>query len=109
MPRDINILRAIGDVASHESGLEELSKRYLVLIDSIFDAGKKVQAYHQKAGRWLTSELKNKAAEIKAIVDKTPSHGTVEGIGEIAIYTVEEVLDKEHVGRNLVNRIEELY
>lgn len=109
MPRDINILRAIGDVASHERGLEELSKRYLSLIDSIFDAGKKVQAYHQKAGRWLTSELKNKAAEIKAIVDKTPSHGTVEGIGEIAIYTVEEVLDKEQVGRNLVNRIEELY
>ena len=109
MPRDINILRAIGDVTSHESGLEELSKRYLVRIDSIFDAGKKVQAYHQKAGRWLTSELKNKAAEIKIIIDKTPSHGTVEGIGEIAIYTVEEVLDKEHVGRNLVNRIEELY
>lgn len=109
MPRDINILRIIGEVASHESGLEELSKYYLSLIDNIFDAGRKVQAYHQKAGRWLTSELKNKAAEIKAIADKVPSRGTVDGIGEIAVYTVEDVLDKEKVGRNRVNRIEELY
>lgn len=109
MPRDINILRIIGEVASHESGLEELSKKYLSLIDNIFEAGKKVQAYHQKAGRWLTGELKNKAAEIKAIADKSPSRGIVDEIGEIAIYTVEDILDKEQVGRNLVNRIEELY
>ena len=109
MPRDINILRVIGEIASHESGLEELSKKYLSLIDNIFEAGKRVQAYHQKAGRWLTCELKNKAAEIKAIADKTPSRGIVDEIGEIAIYTVEDILDKEQVGRNLVNRIEELY
>ena len=109
MPRDINILRIIGEVASCENGLEELSKKYVSLIDNIFEAGKKVQAYHQKAGRWLTAELKNKAAEIKAIADKSPSRGIVDGIGEVAIYTVEDVLDKEQVGRNLVNRIEELY
>lgn len=109
MPRDINILKVIGEVASYESSLEELSKKYLSLIDNIFEAGKKVQAYHKKAGRWLTAELKNKATEIKAIADKTPSRGIVDGIGEVAIYIVEEVLDKEQVGRNLVNRIEELY
>ena len=109
MPRDINVLKAIGRVVLQENSSDETGRKYSVLIDKIFEDGKKVQSYHQKAGRRLTSELKNKAAEIKAIADKIPSRGVIEGIGEIAIYTVEDILDKEQVGRNLVNRIEELY
>lgn len=109
MPRDINILRVIGKVASQESGLKGKSQEYMALIDKIFEEGKKVQSYHQQAGRWLTSELKNKAVEIKAIANKVPSRGVIEEIGDIAIYTVEDVLDKERVCRNRINRIEELY
>ena len=33
----------------------------------------------------------------------------IEGIGEVRVYTVEDVLDKEMVAKNRINRIEDLY
>lgn len=109
MPREKEVLIAIGIVASRVPELEEMCEKYLNVIDSIFEAGRKVQGYHQSAGRWLTSELKNRAQEIKSIANNSISHGEVEGIGEIHIYTVEDVLNKEIIGRARINRIEDLY
>lgn len=109
MPREKEVLIAIGIVASRVPELEEMCEKYLNVIDSIFEAGRKVQGYHQSAGRWLTSELKNRAQEIKSIANSSVSHGEVEGIGEIHIYTVEDVLNKEIIGRARINRIEDLY
>lgn len=109
MPREKEVLIAIGIVSSRVPELEEMCEKYLNVIDSIFEAGRKVQGYHQSAGRWLTSELKNRAQEIKSIANNSISHGEVEGIGEIHIYTVEDVLNKEIIGRARINRIEDLY
>ncbi len=109
MPREKDILIAIGVVASRVPELKEMCEKYLSVIDDIYEAGRKVQGYHQSAGRWLTSELKNKAQEIKTIANSSACHGEVEGIGEIHIYTVEEVLSKEIIGRGRINRIEDLY
>lgn len=109
MPREKEVLIAIGIVASRVPELEEMCEKYLNVIDSIFEAGRKVQGYHQSAGRWLTSELKNRAQEIKFIANSSVSQGEVEGIGEIHIYTVEDVLNKEIIGRARINRIEDLY
>lgn len=109
MPREKEVLIALGIVASRVPELEEMCEKYLNVIDSIFEAGRKVQGYHQSAGRWLTSELKNRAQEIKSIANNSISHGEVEGIGEIHIYTVEDVLNKEIIGRARINRIEDLY
>lgn len=109
MPREKEVLIAIGIVASRVPELKEMCEKYLNVIDSIFEAGRKVQGYHQSAGRWLTSELKNRAQEIKSIANSSVSHGEVEGIGEIHIYTVEDVLNKEIIGRARINRIEDLY
>lgn len=109
MPREKEVLIAIGIVASRVPELKEMCENYLNEIDSIYEAGRKVQGYHQSAGRWLTSELKNKAQEIKSIANSSLSHGEVEGIGEIHIYTVEDVLNKEIIGRGRINRIEGFY
>ena len=109
MPRAKESLIAIGMVASRITELRELSENYLILIDKIYEAGKKVQGYHQSAGRWLTSELKTKAQEIKTISNSNVPYGEVDGIGQIHIYTVEDVLNKEIIGRNKINRIEDLY
>lgn len=109
MPRDKEVLIAIGIVASRVPELKEMCENYLNVIDSIHEAGRKVQGYHQSAGRWLTSELKNKAQEIKTIANSSISYGEVEGIGEIHIYTVEDVLNKEIIARGKINRIEDLY
>ncbi len=109
MPREKKNLIAIGIVSSRVAELKEISENYLNTIESIYEAGRKVQCYHQNAGRWLTCELKNKAQEIKSITNSSISHGVVEGIGEIHIYTVEDVLDKEVIGRSRINRIEDFY
>ena len=109
MPREKEVLIAIGIVASRVPELKEKCEKYLIIIDSIFEAGRNVQGYHQSAGRWLTSELKNKAQEIKSIANSSVFHGEVEGIGEIHIYTVEDVLNKEIISRARINRIEDLY
>ena len=36
-------------------------------------------------------------------------YGNIEGIGDVFIYTVEDVLDKMIVERNKMNRVESLY
>lgn len=109
MPREKDVLVAIGIIASQVPELKERCEQYLNVIDDIYEAGRNVQGYHQSAGRWLTSELKNKAQEIKTIANSSISYGEVEGIGEIHIYTVEDVLNKEIIGRGRINRIEDLY
>ncbi len=108
MPRDKNALIAIAKCVSKAQLLAETGKPLIYLVDFIFDAGIKVQAYHQKAGRWLTSELKNKAEDIKTLFKRDAPYGTIEGIGEVYIYTVEDVLDKELIERGKLNRIEDL-
>ena len=110
IPRDKAVLIAIGRVVEKVANeeLKKLSSSYLSAVDIIFNTGKTIQAYHQRAGRWLTSELKNKAEDIKRIIDSVTHTGNIEGIGEITIYTVDEVLDKEIVPRNKINRIEDL-
>lgn len=109
MPRNKDILIALGVVASQEVRLKKSSDLYLKDIDAIFEAGKKIQAYHQNAGRLLTSELKSKASEIKAIANKSISRGNIEGIGDVSIYTVEDILSKELVSKGRINRLEDLY
>ncbi len=108
MPRDKNVLIAIAKCVSKAQLLADTGKPLIDLVDFIFDAGRKVQAYHQKAGRWLTSELKNKAEDIKTLFKRDAPYGTIEGIGEVYIYTVEDVLDKELIERGKLNRIEDL-
>lgn len=108
MPRDKNVIIAIAKCASKENFLANTDISLIELVDFIFDAGKKVQAYHQKAGKLLTSELKNKAEDIKTLFNSDVPYGTIEGIGEVYIYTVEDVLDKELIERGKLNRIEDL-
>lgn len=108
MPRDKNVLKALAACASEEALIAEKAKSFAQQIDRVFDAGRKVQAYHQKAGRSLTSELKSKAAEIKALYNTETAKGIIDGIGEVCIYTVEAVLDKETIGRGKLNRIEDI-
>lgn len=109
MPRNKDILIAIGIVTSREARLKDLSDKYLENIDTIFEAGKKIQGYHQNAGRWLTNELKSKASEIKIIANSSIPHGNIEAIGDINIYTVEDILDKEIISRGRINKLEDLY
>lgn len=108
LPRDKNVLIAIAKCVSKAQLLADTSKSLVDLVDVIFDAGRKVQAYHQKAGRLLTSELKNKAEDIKTLFKNDVPYGTIDGIGEVYIYTVEDVLDKELIDRGKLNRIEDL-
>ena len=110
IPRDKAVLIAIGRVIEKSANeeLKKLSSSYVPMVDTIFNMGKTIQAYHQRAGRWLTSELKNKAEDIKRIIDSVTHTGGIDGIGEATIYTVDEVLDKEIVQRNKINRIEDL-
>ncbi len=77
-------------------------------VEEVYGAGKAVQEYHRKAGRWLSQELRQKANEIKAIYQSGNTEGFLDGIGEISIFVVEEVLDKEYVSRNKINRFEEV-
>lgn len=108
LPREKNVLITIGKIAQQTEELKELGEKFLSIVDSVYDAGKKVQSYHQKAGSWLTRELRNKAARIKAIALMPNACGKIDGIGEILIYTVEEILGKEFVLRNRINRVEDL-
>ena len=71
--------------------------------------GKKIQNYHRIAGRWLTKELKTKTSEIKVISESDSQTGVINGIGEVQIYTVEDILEKTFVTRSVINHVEELY
>ena len=97
-PEKINVLSAISAISS-----EELPSEMIV---EVYTAGAQVQEFHREAGRWLSSELKNKAQEIKAIYQQGDKSGTIDGIGEVQIYVVEETLEKEYVNRGKINRVE---
>lgn len=109
IPSEKETLIAIGKVASESSNETESINNYLSSVDSMMDAGKKVQNYHRVAGRWLTKELKTKTPEIKAISDSDSQTGIINGIGEVQIYTVEDILEKTFVTRSIINRVEDLY
>lgn len=79
------------------------------IVTSIIEAGREVRSYHQRAGGWLSRELKNKAKEIQAIIKSGNMRGTIESIGEVFIYTVEEILDKDFVSRGKLNKVEVLF
>ena len=79
------------------------------MVTRIIKAGREVRSYHQKAGCWLGRELKNKAKEIESIIKSGSTKETIEGIGEVLIYTVDEVLDKDFVSRSKLNRVEVLF
>lgn len=97
-PEKINVLHAISVICPEELPQE--------VINEVYEAGMQVQEFHREAGRWLSRELKNKAQEIKAIYDSGKYSGFIDGIGEIQVYVIEEILDKEYVNRGKVNRVE---
>ena len=67
------------------------------------------QLRDRAAGKWLTKELKNKTPEIKAISESDSQTGKINGIGEVQIFTVEDILEKTFVTRNIINHVEDLY
>ena len=109
MPDDKQVLIAIATITSKHPALKELSDRFACMIDDVYKAGKKVQNYHTRAGFQISSELKNKARDIRRIASNGSIGGNIEGIGDIVIYTVEEVLEKEYVERSKLNVVEDLY
>lgn len=109
LPRDRNVLVAIGKICLNNPELAEIASGYIEKMDAIIECGRQVQSYHQKAGIWVTKELRSKAAEIRKIAMLPSPYGNIEGIGDVFIYTVEDVLDKMIVERNKMNRVESLY
>lgn len=97
-PEKINVLHAISIISP-----QELPEQ---IIEDVYTAGAQVQEFHREAGRWLSSELKNKAQEIRTIYQRGDKSGTIDGIGEVQIYVVEETLEKEYVNRGKINRVE---
>ena len=78
-------------------------------VTRIIEVGREVRSYHQKAGGWISRELRNKAKEIQAIIKSGSTRGIIEGIGEVFVYTVEEVLGRDFVSRSRLNRVEGLF
>lgn len=109
LPRDKNVLVAIGKICGEEPALQETIATYNENIDRIIECGRQVQSYHQKAGVLITRELRDKAAEIRKIASLPNPSGNIQGIGDVFIYTVEDVLDKMVIERNKLNRVEFLY
>lgn len=109
LPRDKNVLIAIGKICREEPELQEMIATYNENIDRIIECGRQVQSYHQKAGVWLTKELRDRAAEIRKIASLPNPFGSIAGIGDVSIYTVEDVLNKMVIERNKLNRVEFLY
>ncbi len=108
-PRNKKILLAIGEIYKKYTQNNPIDIDYINEIDMIYNAGQKILTYHQQAGRWLTAELKNKANEIRNIANSDYSNGIIDGIGEVIIYNVEEILEKTEIPRWEINKIEDLY
>ena len=72
----------------------------------VLSAGAKVQEYHREAGRWLTNELRYKAGNILDIYQSGDTKGHIDEIGDVHVYVVESVFDREYVDRNKINRLE---
>lgn len=109
MPDDKEVLVAIARVSSKHPMLKDLSDKFAGMIDEVYMAGKRVQNYHTRAGFQISSELKNKARDIRKIALNGLTGGNIEGIGDVVIYTVEEVLEKEYIERSRLNVVEDLY
>lgn len=109
MPDDKGVLSAIASVASKQPALKDLSDNFAGMIDDVYSAGRRVQNYHTRAGFQISSELKNKARDIRKIAFNGSTGGNIEGIGDVVIYTVEEVLEKEYIERSRLNVVEYLY
>lgn len=107
-PRDIENLRLLAKITKNIPILKNMAMDFESKIDYIYGAGRKVQSYHQAAGRLLTTALRDKRKEILDISRRSPKRGKIEGIGDISIFTVEEILDVEAVPRLKVNKIEDL-
>lgn len=109
IPSEKETLIAIGKAAMDTENITIDVNSYLNSLHSIMEAGKKVQNYHRVAGRWLTKELKTKTSEIRAISESDSQTGVINGIGEVQIYTVEDILEKTLVTRSVINHVEDLY
>jgi len=99
-PHDKDIITCIAIIAE--------DNRLAQSINEVYIAGQRVQSYHQKAGIWLSRELKNKADAIKSIISDGKEN-IIEGIGDVSIYTIEEVLEKNYILRGKINKVEALY
>lgn len=101
-PENKNVLSAIASLSDSEV--------FNIAVDDVYAAGREIQGYHVRAGRWLNSELKSKTNEIREIIRNAGSiaKGQIDGIGEIIIYTVEEVFEKQYISKNKLNRTEVL-
>ena len=97
-PNDINALKSIARIA----GNDDLMKS----VERVYRAGGEVQEYHRKAGRLLSKALKDRSNDIRAIYNSGTMTGSVDGIGDIHLYRVEEVLNKEYVLRSKINTME---
>ena len=75
-------------------------------VPKVLSAGAKVQEYHREAGRWLTNELRYKAGNILDIYQSGDTKGHIDEIGDVHVYVVESVFDREYVDRNKINRLE---
>lgn len=109
IPSEKETLIAIGQAAMKAENITEDVNAYMNTLDNIMEAGKKIQNYHRIAGRWLTKELKTKTSEIKVISESDSQTGVINGIGEVQIYTVEDILEKTFVTRSVINHVEDLY
>lgn len=109
MPRDKESLSAIKKVGQDRYLLSSIAPTLNANTDEVFEAGKKVRAYHQRAGSWLSKELKYKANEIKALATSGKSSGSIDKIGNVNIYTIEEVLNIDYIDKAKLNKIECLY
>ena len=109
IPNEKETLIAIGQAAMKAENITEDVNAYMNTLDNIMEAGKKIQNYHRIAGRWLTKELKTKTSEIKVISESDSQTGVINGIGEVQIYTVEDILEKTFVTRSVINHVEDLY
>lgn len=109
IPSEKATLTAIGKAAMDAENITVDVNAYLNSLDNIMEAGKKVQTYHRAAGRWLTKELKTKTSEIREISESDSQTGIINGIGEVQIYTVEDILEKTLVTRSVINHVEDLY
>jgi len=101
-PEKKEVISAIAKLSSPEDFQES--------VDAVYNAGEEIKGYHIKAGQWLTKELKSRTNEIRQIIYNSGStaKGEIEGVGDVAIYTVEEVFEKQYISKSRLNKMEEL-
>lgn len=106
MPRGLNVLYAIGKAARNIPGQEEAAERFFSGIEDIYRCGSEIHGYHQSAGRELRRRMAQKAEEIRQCA-VNGMEGSIEGIGEIKLYKVEDIdPGKYYIEWNKLNKIE---